>query len=254
MTFGYRPSLSVVAGLTYREGSQVLNRWLVPAYQTSIRWTGNRLDAEDATTWVLVNEMSRLELPELVQLVDEHFAETTLDAVGRHWSDRYGISTLRSSSIHAIEAAFAAQPPLTFDALTDRLTADQRLVIVLRFLRGRTLPSIANQLGVAAGASANILFRALRGVAARLGLDADSTDPSQVNQVAAFVGDLVARRRPIRFEAAPGAWAALLAAAHIQATIAGNDLPRLRFVRSFETLAGAGRDFRHVTPSRIWIA
>jgi len=254
MTFWDRPALSVVAGLTYRERSQVLNRWLVPAYQTSIRWTGNRLDAEDATTWVLVNEMNRLELPDLVQLVDEHFAETTLDAIGRHWSDRYGISTLRWSSIHAIEAAFAGQPPLTFDALTERLAADQRLVILLRFLRGRTLPSIADQLGVAAGASANMLFRALGGVAARLGLDADPTDPSQVNQVAAFVSDLVARRRPIRFEAAPGAWAALLAATHIQAAIAGNDLPRVRFVRSLETLAGAGRDFERVTPSRIWTA
>src|SRR5260370_36944588 len=156
-----QPALTVVAGLTYRERSQVLNRWLVPAYQTSIRWTGNRLDAEDATTWVLVNEMSRLELPELVQLVDEHFAEMTLDAVGRHWSDRYGISTLRWPSIHAIEAAFAGQPPLTFDALTDRLTADQRLVIVLRCLRGRTLPSIANQQCVSAGAGPNMLCRAL---------------------------------------------------------------------------------------------
>ncbi len=254
MTSGDGPALSVVAGLTYRERFQVLNRWLVPTYQTSIRWTGNRLDAEDATTWVLVNEMSRLELPDLVQLVDEHFADTTLHALGRHWSDRYGISMLRWSSIRAIEAAFAGQPPTTFDALTDRLTADQRLVIVLRFLRGRTLPSIANQLGVAAGASASMLFRALCGVAARLGLDAEPTDPSQVNQVAAFVGDLVARRRPIRFEAAPGAWAALLAATHIQAAIAGNDLPRVRFVRSLETLAGASRDFPRVTSSRIWTA
>src|ERR1700738_1655668 len=84
-TFG-RPSLTVITGLTYRERFQIFNRWLVPAYQMSIRWTGNRRDAEDATTWVLINEMSRVKLPELVQVVDERLAEMTLEAVARHWS------------------------------------------------------------------------------------------------------------------------------------------------------------------------
>ena len=248
------PALSVVAGLTYRERSQVFNRWLLPAYQTSVRWTGNRLDAEDTTTWVLVREIGRLDLPELVQVVDERLAETTLEAVGRHWSELYGISTLRCASIQATEGASVGQPALSFDALTERLTADQHLVIVLRFLRRRTLTSIATQLRVPAAASANMLFRALSGVAARLGLDPDPTDPTQVDQVAAFVGDLVARRRPLRFEAAPGAWAALLAATHVQAAIAGNDLPRVRFVRSLEGLADTNRFNPLVTPSRIWMA
>jgi hypothetical protein len=244
------PALRVVAGLTYRERSQIFNRWLVPIYQTSIRWTGNRLDAEDATIWVLVNEMSRVKLPELVHVVDERLIETTLEAICRHWSERYGISPLRCYSIHATEAASIGQPPLSFDALTDRLTADRRLVIVLRFLRGRTPSAIATQFGMAAGASAELLFQALSDVAGRMGLDPDPTDLGQVKQVAAFVGDLVARRRPFRFEATPGTWAALLAATHIQAAIAGNDLPRLRFVRSLESIAGGGYG-RHVTPSRI---
>src|SRR5713101_7639995 len=99
-----RPALTVVAGLTYRERSRVFNRWLVPAHQTSMRWTGNRHDAEDATTWVLISEMSRLKLPELVQVVDEQFAESTLEAMARHWSNKYGVSPLRSSSMYAIEA------------------------------------------------------------------------------------------------------------------------------------------------------
>jgi hypothetical protein len=247
-------ALTVVAGLIYRERSQVFNRWLVPTYQTSIRWTGNRLDAEDATTWVLTNEMSRLHLPELVQVVDERLAETTLEAVGRHWSERYGVSPQRCSWIHATEAVLVGRPALSFDALTDRLTADQRLVIVLRFLRRRAPSSIAAQLGAARGAAASLLFLALSEIAGRLGLDADPTDLTQVNQVSAFVGDLVARRRPVRFEAAPGAWAALLAATHIQAAIAGNDLPRVRFVRSLENVAAANISTTHVTPIRIWTA
>jgi hypothetical protein len=246
-----RPCLTVITGLTYRERSQIFNRWLVPAYQMSIRWTGNRRDAEDATTWVLINEMSRVKLPELVQVVDERIADMTLEAVARHWSERYGVSPLRCSSIQATEAALIGRPPLSFDALTDRLTADQRLVVVLRFLRGRTPSSIATQFGIAAGESAALLFRALSDVAGRIGLDADPTDRAQVKQVAAFVGDLVSRRRPLRFEATPAAWAALLAATHIQAAIAGNDLPRARFLRSLETIVGAGRFGRRVTPPRI---
>src|SRR5260370_33169433 len=127
-----RPALTVVAGLTYRERSQVLNRWLVPAYQTSIRWTGNRLDAEDATTWVLINEISRLDLPDLVQLVDERLAETTLDAIGRHWSERHGISQLRCSAMQAVEAASVQQAALGTYALTERAPAADRLVTALR--------------------------------------------------------------------------------------------------------------------------
>src|SRR3989442_5450012 len=121
------PVLSVVAGLTYRERSQVFNRWLLPAYQTSVRWTGNRLDAEDATTWVLVKEISRLDLPELVQVVDERLAETMLQAVGRHWSERYGIPTLRCASIQATEGASVRQRALRCDALSERLPADPHL-------------------------------------------------------------------------------------------------------------------------------
>jgi hypothetical protein len=252
-TFG-RPALSVVAGLTYREPSRVFNRWLVPAYQISIRWTGNTLDAEDATTWVLVKELSRLNLPELVQVVDERVVDTMLEAICRHWSERYGVSPLRCSSIHAAEAALVGRPALSFDALTDCLTTDLRLVIVLRFLRRRAPSSIASQLGIAAAEGANLLFRALTEVAGRLGLDADPTDTAQANHVAAFVGDVIARRRPLRFEAGPGAWTALLAAAHIQAAIAGNDLPRIRFLRALEDVASAFGPTARVTPPRIWTA
>src|SRR5258708_13329066 len=96
------PAFTIVAGLTYREKSQVFNRWLMPAYQMSTRWTGNRLDAEDATAWVLAKEMTRLNLPELVQIVDERVAETTLDAVARHWPESSGVSPPPSPSIHPL--------------------------------------------------------------------------------------------------------------------------------------------------------
>jgi hypothetical protein len=142
--------------------------------------------------------------------------------------------------MHAAEPGSISRPALSFEALTDRLTADQRLAIVLRFLRLRAPSSIAKQLGLTAAASGSLLCRALFEVAVRLELDPELTERAQVDRVAAFVSDLVARRRPLRFEAGPGAWAALLAATHLQAAIAGNDLPRLRFVRSLDDLVDAG--------------
>jgi hypothetical protein len=137
-----------------------------------------------------------------------------------------------------MEPSPLGRPALSFDALTDCLTTDRRLVIVLRFLRRRTPSSIASQLGVAAAEGANLLFRALSDVAGRLGLDADPTDMAQANHVAAFVRDVIARRRPLRFEAVQGA----------------NDLPRIRFVRALEDVACAGGPTTHVTPARIWTA
>ena len=46
-----------VDGLTYSDQSHVFNRWILPSYQTSFLWTGNRPDAEDATAWVFKNGM-----------------------------------------------------------------------------------------------------------------------------------------------------------------------------------------------------
>lgn len=248
------PNLRVIAGLTYSEQLQVFNRWLLPSYQTSFRWTGNRADAEDATTWAFRNSVGRLRLPEIVTIVDDRVAEATLEAASLHWSDRYGVALLRCCEIYAYEAALSGRPARTLAALVDALSAEMRLVIVLRFLRRRPLSAIAAQLGAPCGDANLHLFRALSGVAEQMGLAASPGDLNQVDQVAAFVDGLVGRRRPLRFEATPSAWAAMLAATHIQAAVAGNNLPRTRFVRSLEGAFRTGGPGRHVTHLRIWTA
>lgn len=246
--------MRVIAGLTYSEQSQVFNRWLLPSYQTSFLWTGNRSDAEDATTWVFKNAVGCVRLPELVGIVDGYVADAALEAASRHWSGRYGVARLRCAEIYACEADLSGRPALTLAALCDGLSAEMRLVIVLRFLRRRPLSAIAAQLGVPP-ASANLrLFTALSGVAEQMGLDASPGRATQADQVAAFVDGLVGRRRPLRFEATPPAWAALLAATHIQAAVAGNNLPRARFVRSLEETFRTCGIRRRVTHLRIWTA
>lgn len=227
-------SLTVVEGHTYREPAQVFNRCLLPVYQTSYRWTGNRLDAEDLTSWVVINEFRRLGLPRTVMAVDQQLIDATVDAVGRHWTDRYGISPLRWSAFHAAEGAAPWRSTLSLRALLDPLPGELRLVMVLRFLRRRTVGQIAAQLGGGPSAAAILIFKALDTIGAQMGFGPALDDSSQADEVAVFVEHLVTRRRPPRFEAKAASFSALLAAACVHAAIAGNDLPRARFVRSLE--------------------
>lgn len=252
------PALSVIRGLTYTEPCQVFNRWFLPTYQASFRWTGNRVDAEDATTWVFMNTIEPVHLPELVSVVDDVVADATLEAASRHWCDRYGVMRLRCAEISAFESGFAGRSGLTLEALVGGLSAEMRLVIVLRFLRKRNMSEIATQLGAPARTANALLLTALSRVAEGMGLDsAGCGDQAQAGQVAAFVADLIGWRRPLRFEATPSAWAALLAATHLQSAVAGNDLPAARFVRSLEESFEARRIARSrslVTNLRIWSA
>jgi len=252
------PALTVIRGLTYIARSQVFSRWFLPVYQTSFRWTGNRSDAEDATTWVFMNAAGHAHLPELVTVVDDIVADATLEAASRYWCDRYGVVRLRCAEIYAFEAGLSGRSAVTLEALVESLSAEMRLVIVLRFLRKRELSAIAAQLGVPAKTAKGLLHTALSRVAEGMGLDgANHGDQVQGGQVAEFVDDIIGRRRPLRFEAAPSAWAALLAATHLQAAVAGNDLPAARFVRSLEESFEAHRitpSRRHVTNLRIWSA
>ncbi len=123
--------LVVVRGLTYTNWSQVFQRWLMPAYRASFRWTGNRADSEDATAWVLLNLADRLQLPELVPVVDDGVAELAAEAVTRHWVERYGFQRVRCAELLGSEAIV----PLYM--YFHRLTAEMRLFLVLRFLRRR---------------------------------------------------------------------------------------------------------------------
>src|SRR5579864_4987713 len=159
-----RPDLAVVAGLRYGEPAQIFNRWLMSTYQTSFRWTGDWMDAEDATTWVFMHSLSSVRLPELVRVVDDHVADAALDAVSRHWSQRYGVAPERCAAIYACSAT-ASGSALTLDELFQGLSGEERLVIVLRFIRRRPLSAIAEQAGIAQRAAGAHLYAALSRIA-----------------------------------------------------------------------------------------
>jgi hypothetical protein len=176
-----------------------------------------------------------------VPAVDDQLIESTVHAIGKHWTERYGVSSVRWSAVHAGEVAAPWRSTLSLRALLDPLPGELRLVTVLRFLRGRTVSQIAAQLDDSPQAAAVLIFKALAEIGAEMGFGPAGDDISQAGQVATFVDNLVTRRRPLRFEATPNSFQALLAAACVHAAIAGNDLPRARFVRSLEEVFDVGR-------------
>lgn len=220
--------LEVVPGLIYTHGSQVFERWLMPVYRAGFRWTGNRADTQDLTAWVFSNVAEHLQVPESVRLMDDGVRELTAEAVARHWRDRYRLPQVRCADVSATGARVA------FEALTDGLTAEMRLLVVLRFLRRRSPDAIGAQLRISPGDVRRRTLAALARVAERIGLGPGSSDFRQASQLSAYVEDLVARRRPVRFEVDPDAWPVMIAAGQVQAAIAGNDLPVKRFIRSLE--------------------
>ena len=232
--------LAVIRGLTYTDSSQVFKRWLMPAYRTSFRSTGNRADSEDSTAWALLNTASHLRLPELVQEVDDRVMDLTAEAVTRHWVEGYGIPRVSCAAVCGSEATSS------LDSLLAGLTAEMRLVLVLRFLRRRSPEVIAAQLRIRPDEARRGILAALTRVTWRIGFPPGPSDFRQVAQVSAYVEDILARKRPVRFEAAPESWPLMIAAGHLQAAIAGNDLPAKGFIRSLERLL--------VTRPRIWSA
>lgn len=235
--------LAIVRGLTYTDIGQVRSRWLIPTYASAYRWTGNRTDAEDLTAWIFHNLSEDFRRPELVQVVEERLAELTSEAIVRHWSERYSIAAANLTA-----SALTDSRP-TLESLMTDLTAEMHLTLVLRFVRRRPATAIANQLRVSVQEAHSRVFVALAQVAERIGFQSRSSVPRNLRGVSGFVADLVAGRRPERFEADSGIWPVMVAACHVQAAIAGNDLPTQRFVRSLEPSTR-----RFVADLRIWSA
>src|SRR5260370_18411063 len=106
----------------------------MPVYQASSRGTGTRLDAEDVTTWVFVNAFGRLALPRPVPAVDDELIEATVQAIGRHWRERYGISSPRWSALHAGEIAPPRRAILSLRGLLGPLPGEPPPLTVLTVL------------------------------------------------------------------------------------------------------------------------
>jgi Sigma-70, region 4 len=246
------PLLTVIRGHTYTDSAQIFNRWLIPTYQTAFRWIGTRLETEAATAQVFNDVAISLPVPAEVQLVDEQVIEAALRVVTKYWSDGYGVATVQSSEIRGVEAVL--RPASTSSALFEGLSPEMRLVLVLRFLRKRSLAAIAAQLGIRQAVARSTMITALTRIAERIGLAHMPREMNQLERVTAFVDGVIAGATPLRFVVEPPAWPAMVGATHIQAAIAGNDLPERRFVTMIERRLRTGEERKRVTRLRSWSA
>ncbi len=235
----------VVGGLVYTDRLAVFNRWFVPTYKLAFRWTGNELDAQDVASGVVRTVIADGPLPADVATVEASIESATLWGIRDHWSGRYGMPSA---------ATVTGGPGLAFNDLVSSLDGELHRVVVLRVLRHIANSSVAAQLQIAPAKAEMILVRALLKIAVKLGLPGGALEPHQVASVATFAEDLIRKRRPLRFEASSGAWAALVAACHLQASITGNDLPAARYTSHQRHVALGQRVRRRVTALRIWSA
>ena len=235
---GPRPSLNVVRGLVYSDRPQLLNRSLVPVYQTLFRWMGSAPDAEDATRWLFDAVLEPLALPAPVEEVNGRLNRATVQALGRHWSSGYGISATRWAAIVGRPGLVSLRAAVGIRGLFDPLPGELRLLAALRFVRRRPIEAIASRLQLSPAGARLLLFEALTAIGVGLGLPDASPTLLQADLVERFAEDLILGRRPVRFECAPTTLTALLAAAQVQAASPGNDLPNPRFVRRIASSLG----------------
>jgi hypothetical protein len=233
-----RPAFGVVRGLTYCDRPQLLNRSLVPTYQTLFRWTGTAPDAEDATRWLFDTVLAPLALPAAAEEVNGRLNRATVQALGRHWATGYGVSATRWAAIIGRPGLVSLRSALGIRGLFDPLPGELRLLVALRFVRRRPMETIASRLRLSPAGARLLLFEALTAIGVGLGLPDASPTLLQASLVERFVDDLVLGRRPLRFECAPTTLTALLAAAQVQAASPGNDLPNPRFVRRIASSLG----------------
>jgi hypothetical protein len=227
------PKLSVVGGRIYTDWHQVTRRWLMPMYQLAFRWTGNADDSEDVSLRALREGLWASPLPAALPSVDGVMSRVAVRALGRHWLERYGIREAgRDIAVRARDAPDRATPGL--GELSQDLCELPRLVLVLRFVRRRSVASIAAQVGESPESTRDALFEGLGTVACTLGLADESPSEKQRCAVEHFVDALVAGMPPRRNQVVAPAWPAVAAAAHIQAAITGNNLARPEFIRLAE--------------------
>jgi len=232
------PDLSVVRGLTYSDRSQLLNRRLVPSYRNFFRWLGSAPDAEDATCWLFDATVSSLRLPAPVEKVNGRLHRATIQALGLHWAAGYGVSATSWAAIAARAPLAGGAAEVSLRTLLDPLPAELRLLVALRIVRRLPIEAVARRLRLSPAGAKLLLFEGLTGIGVSIGLPDASATIVQAGLVARFVDDLSGGRRTARFECAPTTLTALLAAAHVQAAIPGNDLPSPRFVRRMAAAFG----------------
>lgn len=138
---------------------------------------GNRADAEDLTQQVALKAIPRLRDDAGAASVRAYLFATARSVLAGFWANKFGLPqeelveelTRGPQELEAEPEGGASAERVT--RILDRLPANYRRLLELRFLRGYSLKEVAAELGSTVGAVKVMQLRALR-AAARIGWDA----------------------------------------------------------------------------------
>jgi RNA polymerase sigma-70 factor, ECF subfamily len=140
-------------------------------YRLMYAKVGNRPDAEDLTSQVFLAALPGLRRDAQVGEVRRHLVATARSVLAGHWSRRLGVpltsiddAVYGGDEIDAEQARAQWHAPQLQEVLAP-LPADDRSILELRFLEGRSIREAAVRMGITAGSARVAQCRALRRVA-----------------------------------------------------------------------------------------
>ena len=135
---------------------------------------GNRPDAEDLTQQVALKAIPRLRTGASAAAIRAYLFATARSALAGFWSSRFGMpeDELRDDLwVEKPEPEDAGEQVERVKRILDRLPANYRRLLELRFLHGYSLKEVAAEMGSTVGGVKVMQLRALR-AAAKVGMDA----------------------------------------------------------------------------------
>jgi len=134
---------------------------------------GNRADAEDLTQQVALKAIPRLHQDASVASIRAYLFATARSCLAQFWSERLGLPQEELRDEVAGPTVVEPGRSETSERATrilERLPANYRRVLELRFLRGYSLKEVAAETGSTVGGVKVMQLRALR-AAAKVGID-----------------------------------------------------------------------------------
>ena len=134
---------------------------------------GNRPDAEDLTQQVALKAIPRLRAGASVAAIRAYLFATARSVLAGFWSSRFGMpeDELRDDLwVEKSEPDTAGEQVERVNRILDRLPANYRRLLELRFLHGYSLKEVAAEMGSTVGGVKVMQLRALR-AAAKVDLD-----------------------------------------------------------------------------------
>lgn len=162
-------ALKILPGDTYADWETVYDENVAGFYRLVYRQVGNRPDAEDLVAEIFASALPHLNLPATVGEVRAYLVATARTVVADHWRRHYRVP-LSDFPVDQVTETIESGPDDSHadrvHGLLDRLPANFRRVLELRFLRGYSVRETADEMGISISNAKVMQYRALQRAAA----------------------------------------------------------------------------------------